>query len=257
MEIFKFYLIEQKLIRNDNELKQQLAESISYSMDQLVEIVISRINGKDIKLFNSFKQKFEGFIFDCLTDEEKLKRLIAAYEQLEADCIFYGVWSDPAQLRTDIQNFIYGITMTYVNIGIGILYEQRLDIYIATIANIMNVTQKKHFLRTSIDELKPKNKKFAEKWYALLHLAYVSIGTKIAFQDNTDRKTIMEYAIKNYELKSTGETFYKTLNDIDLLNLTPFINSLPEKQKRKWKQILLEVSNNDHQIKIWLKKQPN
>ena len=103
----------------------------------------------------------------------------------------------------------------------------------------------------------PKQEKVSQKWYALLHMILIALG----------KENHVLYDIK-YILpagqdepqgipRGTGEGFYKTINEIDLNNMTAYIRSMSSKDRKNWKSIISKISGNDADIISWLKNQPN
>jgi|GEM_PF-3728746 len=99
-----------------------------------------------------------------------------------------------------------------------------------------------------------KERKYAEKWYALYHVILIAIGKQVPRLSSGCKAEIIKYGNEQY---STGQGFYRELIKIDLNNMTAFVRSLPAKDKKQWKQIIKDLSDNDADVISWLHKQPN
>lgn len=134
-------------------------------------------------------------------------------------------------------------------------------VYVWTFTNNGNVV-KRATLRMGIESLKytlplwqgaKVTKRYPDKWFALLHAVYIKIGKTDQFTVG-DKRSIIDYGSRRY---GTGQGFYATFINIDLNDIHRTIRSFPSKDRPTWKQILIEVSENDADIIAWTGKQPN
>ena len=108
-----------------------------------------------------------------------------------------------------------------------------------------------------LDYFKPPDKansikdKVPEKWYALYHLILIALGKPVPNLTTYSKADIIKYGKEQY---GTGQGFYRAFKDIDLNNMIAFVRSLPPKDKKQWKQIITDLSNNDADVVSWLKK---
>lgn len=103
---------------------------------------------------------------------------------------------------------------------------------------------------------KEKERKHAEKWYALYHMILIEIGKQVPRLSSGSKSEKIKYGREQY---GTGQGFYREMIKIDLNTMSTYIRSLPPKDryKGKWKNIISEISNNDADVISWLNKQPN
>lgn len=90
---------------------------------------------------------------------------------------------------------------------------------------------------------------------ALYHLIKIELGQEKQFV-NGDKKEIEVIGRNKYNLED-GQSFYRSIKAINLLNMPVFIQSLRKADRSKWKEIITELSGNNAEIINWLKKQPN
>jgi len=101
---------------------------------------------------------------------------------------------------------------------------------------------------------KEKERKHAEKWYALYHMILIEIGKQAPLLSSGSKVEIIKYGRGQY---GTNQGFYQTLREIELNNMIAFVRCLPKKDRKQWKKIISEISDNDADVISWLKKQPN
>lgn len=96
------------------------------------------------------------------------------------------------------------------------------------------------------------------RWFALTdHLLLVS-GSPNADRtiDRSSKMALNAYAKERY---GVGEGFYKDYREFefDINTIDAFVKCLSPKHRKNWKNIILDICNNDANVKLWLKKQPN
>lgn len=97
-------------------------------------------------------------------------------------------------------------------------------------------------------------KKHPEKWYSLYHLILIAIGEQVPNFAESSKAEIINYGSEKY---GTGQTFYTELRKIDLNNLRDYIVNMTTKDRKSWKNIITDISENNAEIITWLSKQPN
>lgn len=96
-------------------------------------------------------------------------------------------------------------------------------------------------------------KNIPDKWYALLHKILIATGEEKQFVDNS-KAAIIAYGKKRYK---TGQGFYRAFIDIDLNNMTAYVRDIPQKDRSKWKSIIIDLSGKDVDVITWLKDKPD
>ena len=102
-------------------------------------------------------------------------------------------------------------------------------------------------------DTQPEGKKVPDKYYSLLHLILMYLG-KDPQIGSKSKQEIIDLGKKKY---GTGQGFYRQIKEIDLLNMIAYVKSLPQKDHKKWKDVIIEISGNDADVISWVKKQPN
>jgi len=99
--------------------------------------------------------------------------------------------------------------------------------------------------------------KYPEKWYALYHLIALAVGKPVPAFANESKQEIIEFAQNHYNIK--GEVFYRAWisPDYDLNKIPVLIANLSPKDRQDWKTIIREISGQDAEIVLWLKRQVN
>jgi hypothetical protein len=94
-------------------------------------------------------------------------------------------------------------------------------------------------------------KTYPDKWYAFYHWILIKCGKVKPIEGS--KTEIIKFGQNKY---GTGEGFYKEYKDFDMNNIPAYINSLSQKDRHKWKGIIKDISKNDNDVLLWLKKQP-
>jgi len=175
----------------------------------------------------------------------------------------YNVWGLPTEYKEDTIKLVH-LNNLMINYHddffenqvegfeqikhLGYIVNNLKEIFIDNNAVSNNVDSK----NSSIGISKDKESKMAEKWYALLYwLELLSQNKKppTTLEGSFVRKEI-ENIGKNKSGKS-GQGFYRefTRMSVDIKNLKSFNNSFG----KDWKNIIIELSNNDERIVNYLK----
>ena len=96
-------------------------------------------------------------------------------------------------------------------------------------------------------------KKYADKYYAWYHKILIAKGKAERFTPGA-KQEIADYGKNEYGTKSG---FYQAFMDFDLNSRQSFVNSFSQKERKKWKQIIIDISNNDIDVINYLKEFPN
>lgn len=99
----------------------------------------------------------------------------------------------------------------------------------------------------------PVKRKYAEKYYAWHHRIKVAIGQAEHIPPGAKQLVITT----GEKLYGTGYGFYQAYINFNPEKPTSFVNGLSDKEKRKWKKIILEISGNDSKVKRYLDEFPD
>lgn len=110
--------------------------------------------------------------------------------------------------------------------------------------------------KTENEKIVNPQKKIAAKFYSLYHMILIEMGREMHFDrdsnDKYSRKAIEEFAKNKYpEISSQG--FYNGVIQIDITNKI----SIRKNFGKEYKQIIMEISNNDAKVIEHLKRFPN
>jgi len=236
-----------------SKLEEEIAKTNPYKAEQLVDLIIQRAKEKPDNLFNKLKEPNNDPDFIFNNPEAQRENLIADLKALKVDK-YSPSWDNDKKIK---QSVVFNLELIRPNEdGKTILMTELFEKIVQSTAFDMILHKKKLFLSSWLEEFASTQKKYPERWYALLHLIYMELGIEKQFTNFSDKKLIMDFGKSRYKFETTGETFYNELKEIDLLNIPKYVNSLPRKDKGKWQDIILEVSNNDHRVKLWLKNKP-
>jgi hypothetical protein len=95
---------------------------------------------------------------------------------------------------------------------------------------------------------------FAEYWYGITYKIMQCIGIEKQFIESTDKAGIMQFGKNKYKLKTAGQVFYRSWKDFKF-NIPVEVKSFPHKDRTRWKEIVLTISENRAEVAIWLNKQ--
>jgi hypothetical protein len=267
------------------QLKDQLDITQPLTKEQVVDLIISKLNESDDSNFKAFKQKYESLAFKHNSTEKKHETYIKDLAALEENYQNTGTWNDPGELKADLLNAEFSY---YKEHDKAILYNRQIEDWRNTAAGWMVVSKKKEYLTLALEILmslvkgttatssqkigetpiglpqqsgvgqveasdkKETKKKVAEKWYALLHMIYVNMRRIEMFEKLSDKKGIIEYGKDNYPFKGTGQMFYKYIHIIHKYRIHDYIYNRLKKDRKLWKKIITEISGNDPKVKEWI-----
>lgn len=123
--------------------------------------------------------------------------------------------------------------------------------HVEFIQNLISKLEADKKLNTNIST-QPEDKKVPDKYFAALHLILILLGKEPQI-GNKSKNEIIDLGKNKYR---TGQGFYREIRNIDLLNMTAFIRSLPDKDRSKWKETIITISGNDADVISWINKQP-
>ena len=269
----------------ESMIEEILDSAIPYSKEQLVDLIISKIDGRDMANFKLFSQKFESLVFKYKSIEDKKELYLKELETLEKGYQNKESWTDPSQLRSDLlnQEFSY-----HIKFDKKVLINYQIENLVTNAALLKVASKKKEYLTKELDKLTESNqnkkdlitqiwgnnnlkdehlaptsgnnkenfkeKKVPEKWYALLHMIYASMMKIKPFDDLTDKKGIIAFGKAQYPFHGTGQTFYKEILLINNFGIYKYIQTRSKKSFRKWKFIIMEISGNDIDVIAWIDK---
>ena len=104
-----------------------------------------------------------------------------------------------------------------------------------------------------LKSINPVERNYAEKYYAWYHRIKVAIGQADAFPPGA-KQVIINYGKEKY---GTKDGFYQAYIAFNIEKPTTFVKSLSDKDRRKWKRIIMEISSNNTKVKRYLENFPN
>lgn len=147
----------------------------------------------------------------------------------------------------------------------GTLSDPRIDVLMAVekwilitkpMEGIKKAIQKMNTLTEMVEKLEkkqPQLKRYPykpEKWYALLHLILIDKSKESKIDDFT-KKEIIDLGNDKY---GTKQGFYNSIKEININNIPVFVDCLSAKDKKKWKETLIDISGNNNSVILWLNK---
>lgn len=133
----------------------------------------------------------------------------------------------------------------YSNLGPDELHSKGL--YFINLAEVLN---------DYLDWLRifPKRmSKYPDKYYAWYHKILIALGKAPSFPAG-DKKGIIAYGKANYHTKSG---FYQQFIEFNLEKKNTFVRSLSPRDRKKWKDTIINISVNDLDIIDYLKNFPD
>jgi hypothetical protein len=270
-----------------NPVEKQLDSTVPLSNEQVVDLIISGINGKDEDLFKTFKRKYEKLSFSYYSNDKKIEILQEDLSELEDNYSNKGIWNDPNELKSDLLNDSFSF---YTVEGKKVLYLRQFEELIYMAAGWLIITRKKAYLTAALKNLRFLNqgnlnggldlvsiellvnalnktngdnqylknkrteKKVSEKWYALLHMILINMRKETPFEKGITKEELMEFGKTTYSLKGTGQCFSTAIRQIGNKALNKYIYSLTKTDFRKWKKTIIELSGNDPEVITWISK---
>lgn len=138
METDEIYILDEKIPYT--QLKAHLDKASPFTKEQVVDLIISKINDQDEDIFKRFKRKYEKLSFKYYSSEEKKEKLQAELSQLEDDNDQSRTWSDPKELKTDLLNENFQF---FFEDGKKILYNRQIAELSSNAANLLVVCKKR------------------------------------------------------------------------------------------------------------------
>lgn len=175
---------------------------------------------------------------------------------------------DPEKLtyaQNEIKLYLFQLNHGFINdyydhnhpCELNTFYKARIEYSIkkfqdalALLENMINGNSK------SDNAEKQSTVQYPDKYYAWYHKILIKLGKADPFLEK-DKQGIINYGRNKYQTKSG---FYQAFNDFDIdsqKRMNGFVEKLSEKDKKKWKSIIIEISNNDADVINHLKNFPN
>ena len=269
------------------KLKAQIDKTKPLTIEEVVDLIISKIDGQDESEFNSFKSDYTKLAFNNSTNKVKYDTFLNDLMNLENCYGHLGSWKDPREMRSDLMANLFSFHLVDEK---TVLYNRQIKDWVKTGIGYYILCRKKEYLNKAIEILKQliankiefsdlseiiakeqqigsvnssnekakrtvSDKKIPEKWYALLHMILVRMDKVERFKKITDKKAIIEYGKSNYPFKGTGQGFYKEIQRInDSPSIYNYIHKYLKKDFRKWKNIIIKISGDDIEVKDWIDK---
>lgn len=95
---------------------------------------------------------------------------------------------------------------------------------------------------------------YPEHFYGIAYKILQGVKVENQFINPNDKKAIIKFGVEKYQLKTKGRSFYNGWKEFDLLNTPRYIESFP-KYRHKWKAIVLNITQNNNDVALWLRKQ--
>lgn len=105
-----------------------------------------------------------------------------------------------------------------------------------------------------LGELQPKIK-YPDKFYAWYHKILIAIGKKAEQFTPGAKQEIIDFGKRKYNTRGHG--FYQAYMEFDLTKRQSFVTGLHLKDRKKWKEVIIDISNNDIDVITYLKEFPN
>lgn len=105
-----------------------------------------------------------------------------------------------------------------------------------------------------VKEYSVPRSKYPDKYYAWYHKILIAKGKAEQFTPGA-RQEIIDYGKTRYGTKGHG--FYQSYMSFNLTTRQSFVDSLSPKDRKAWKGIIIEISNNNSDIINYLKEFPN
>ncbi len=242
------------------ETKELLINEINGTYNLMRNEFMFKVKDEDIsKALNVLENSLE-YVYMYKGDYERFNFYVRDFGSHKT---IYNVWGLPTEYKEDTIKLVH-LNNLMINYHddffenqvegfeqikhLGYIVNNLKEIFIDNNAVSNNVDSK----NSSIGISKDKESKMAEKWYALLYwLELLSQNKKppTTLEGSFVRKEI-ENIGKNKSGKS-GQGFYRefTRMSVDIKNLKSFNNSFG----KDWKNIIIELSNNDERIVNYLK----
>ncbi len=103
-------------------------------------------------------------------------------------------------------------------------------------------------------------KPYPEKWFSLLHLILCKLNKPVPIFGEGMMKEPVNYAKQKYfsanNDERTGQGFYRELKKIDINNMREYVRNLKPLDRKNWKMIITEISENDADVSEWLTTAP-
>lgn len=99
--------------------------------------------------------------------------------------------------------------------------------------------------------------RFSELWYGITYKILQCIGVEKQFIESTDKAGIMQFGKIRYKLETNGQVFYKRWKAFEFNNIPVEVKNFPKKDRKRWKEIVLTISENRAEVELWLNKQVN
>jgi len=285
MASLMIYILDEKI--PFAQLKDQLDKTQPLTKEEVVDLIISKIDGQDEINLKSFEKKYtkESFIDDT-DNQQKYETYKEDFKNLENHYQYLGTWNDPNKLRSDLINTEFSY---FIEHDKTILYNRQIEDWVDTAASWLALNRKVDYLRRAkksalasisgnvensihntnapkketsiidnstieaITEVEQK-KKVSEKWYALLHMIYINMKKEVPFEKKISKDELKKFGQEHYPFTGSGYSFYVAVRHIQNLGIYKYIFELPKNDYRKWKRIIKEISDNNNEVITWVDK---
>jgi hypothetical protein len=271
MDPLMIYILDEKI--PTAQLKEQLEKTQPLTKEEVVDLIISKIDGYDETNFMSFEKRYTKSSFLGQSNQVKYDAYLKDLENLENLYENLGTWNDPNELRSDL---ITNLISFHIVDEKTVLYNYQLEDWTKTASGYHLLCKKKEYLEHAVkvqqnliigkiefsnptsenitngQQQKNTEKKVPEKWYALLHMIYVNMKKEIPFEKKTSKDELKTFGRENYPFEGTGHCFYMAIQQIRNKGLNNYIFGLTKSDFRKWKKTVIKISGNDQEIELWI-----
>jgi len=277
------YILDSSILYDQN--KELLENILPLSKEEVVDLIISKIDGKDESIFNKFKSRFESLGFRHDSEENQYEKCRVELAQLEEGNQDKGTWNDPMALRSDLLNTEFSY---YFEGDKTIFYNRQIQDWSTRAVEWSLLTKKKEYLLSKMEELrksisrgvgsgtlkddvpsmnplqkpvrietqgtdsKEAKKKIPEKWYALLHMIYIDMKKIPSINNYSSKKEIIASGKANHPINGTGQLFYKEIQIIHGHGIYNYIYKVLKKDFGKWKKTILNITEYKSEVKSWM-----
>ena len=109
------------------------------------------------------------------------------------------------------------------------------------------------WLRELINIDSGRLKKYPDKYYAWYHKILIALGKEHQFTPGA-KQEIVNYGKSKYGTKGG---FYQAYMEFDLTKRKEFVKGMTDRERKKWKKMIIEISNNDSDVISYLGNYPN
>ncbi|HAO08488.1 MAG TPA: hypothetical protein DCQ50_16250 [Chryseobacterium sp.] len=268
MDTQLIYILDEKI--PSSQLKEQLEKTTPLTKEEVVDLILSKIDYQDEAAFDLFVKKYNRVSFTESSNQVKYNTYLDDVSNLESENENLGTWYDPEELRSDLMaNLISFNTVEDKTV----LFNYQIQNWISKANDWRLLCKKREYLKNELIDIKTLLQMsiyygqavqndlllqfVPEKWYALLHIILINLGKKDPIADLKDKNGIMKLGKDHYRFQGTGQVFQREIKNIMTSKPAVYISNLSTKDRKILKPLILLLSGNDADVANYLKKLPN